>query len=403
MGEAVARDFTRRNFLKVSGIGVAGASLAGWGTFAQQKAAFAKELNGQAWNASPGIFQINREPAHALLTPYGDAGSALAGSRDESPYFRSLNGKWRFAWSKNPDKRPAGFYKEGYDNGRPVALKGTNRHSTDPDHGQAVTEDDMVRDVTLMKRFNINAVRTSHYPADSRFLELRDEYGLYVMGETNLEIHGVAVQENLPGDYPEWRDACVDRIRSMIERDKNHPCVVMWSLGDEAGSGKNFRIMTDWAHEHDPTRPVHYFNLDYTTGQTNNDVVDVYGVQTYSSPSQTDDYAPVAKKQGQPLVLTEYAHAMGNSQGNFADYWKTLDKYSNAQIAFIWDWVDQSVRWPTPVRLTTQDDSQNGPTANSGWTSTRSTSITTSRTASSRTAVTGNRGTRTATTFAPTG
>ncbi|WP_433872701.1 glycoside hydrolase family 2 TIM barrel-domain containing protein [Saccharopolyspora sp. CA-218241] len=609
--------FTRRGFLRAGGLGLG--VLAGWQGFADQKAAFAAEF-GKEWNAAPEIFEINREPARAPLTPYADPAAALRGERSASPYFRSLDGRWRFRWSPDPDARPADFYREdvdvsgwdtievpsnwelqgyghpiylnqkypwvGYEqpqvpraptrvnpvgsyrrdfelpdgwrgrrvllsfqgvksafyvwvngrkvgysedsftaadfditehvrpgantvavevyqwsdgswlecqdmidlsgifrevflyatpevhlrdvrvrtgldaeyrdavlglrvavsnaagrpsgphaveamlhdaddrpmwsrpvtmavdvgagqeisveeevpvadplkwsaevpnlytlvlslvdgtgavleaervrvgfraveirdarflvNGEPVLLKGTNRCETDPDRGQALDEARMVQDITLMKRFNINAVRTSHYPNHPRWLELCDEYGLYVMDEANLETHGLATSRNFPGEHPEWRAACVDRMRAMVERDKNHPSVVLWSLGNEAGSGENFRAMTEWTHEHDPTRPVHYYALDYTTGEIDNHLVDVYGVQCYGGPEQIDTYAPKAAAQGQPFVVTEYAHAMGNSQGGFAAYWRTLAEHPNARIAFIWDWVDQTVRWPVP-------------------------------------------------------
>lgn len=610
--------FSRRGFLKASGFGFGALALPGWHMYGAQKSAFAETLGDVAWNAAPEVFQINREPAHAPLTPYETVADALAGDRSESPYFLSLDGQWRFHLSENPAARPVGFHQEdfdvsgwdtievpsnwelqGYDvpiylnqkypwvgheqpevpnaptrvnpvgsyrrtftlpqewrtrrvllsfqgvksaffvwvngnkvgysedsytpadfditdhvrdgdntlavevyrwsdgswledqdmidlsgifrevfvyapppvrmrdvrvrtplddrhrdgtvairvdvtsagstrpgrhiieaalyddhdapvwprpiampvdftegdetsvegeagvssprlwsaehpnlytlvlsmtdpsgrvteiervrvgfrhieiedarllvNGEPVLLKGVNRCETDPDTGQALDEERMIADITLMKQFNINAVRTSHYPNHPRWLELCDAYGLYVMDEANLESHGLATSENFPGDYPEWRDACIDRVRSMIERDKNHPSVVMWSLGNEAGSGENFRAMTEWAREHDPTRPVHYFALDYTNGNVDNHLVDVYGYQCYGGTQEIDTYAPQGLAQGQPFVVTEYAHAMGNSQGNFAAYWQTMSRHPNARIAFIWDWVDQAVRWP---------------------------------------------------------
>ncbi|MEK8143635.1 glycoside hydrolase family 2 TIM barrel-domain containing protein [Streptomyces sp. M10(2022)] len=141
-------------------------------------------------------------------------------------------------------------------NGKPVMLRGTNRHESDPDHGQAVPEARMVEDVRLMKQHNINAVRTSHYPNHPRWLELCDEYGLYAIDEANVESHGI--RDKLPASLPEWTDACVDRLRSMVERDKNHPSVIVWSLGNEAGEGSNFQAMADWVHARDASRPVHY-------------------------------------------------------------------------------------------------------------------------------------------------
>lgn len=612
--------FDRRGFLKATGIGMGALALPGWHMYGAQKSAFAETLTETPWNAAPEIFQINREPAHAPLTPYETVADALAGDRSESPYFLSLDGQWRFRLSDNPESRPVGFHQEDFDvsgwdtievpsnwelqghdvpiylnqdypwtgheqpqvpnaptrvnpvgsyrrtftlpqgwgtrrvllsfqgvksaffvwvngnkvgysedsytpadfditdhvregdntlavevyrwsdgswledqdmidlsgifrevfvyapppvrmrdvrvrtplddqkrdgtvairvdvtsvgaatpgrhtieaalydahdetvwprpvamqvdfgeddettveaeagvssprlwsaeypnlytlvlsmmdpsgrvveiervrvgfrhieiqdarllvNGQPVMLKGVNRCETDPDTGQALDEERMITDITLMKRFNINAVRTSHYPNHPRWLELCDEYGLYVVDEANLETHGLATSENFPGDYPEWREACIDRVRSMIGRDKNHPSVVMWSLGNEAGSGENFRAMSEWARSHDPTRPVHYFALDYTNGNVDNHLVDVYGYQCYGGTEEIDTWAPRGLAQGQPFVITEYAHAMGNSQGGFAEYWKTMSQHPNARIAFIWDWVDQAVRWTVP-------------------------------------------------------
>lgn len=244
-------------------------------------------------------------------------------------------------------------------NGEPIVFKGVNRHDTHPDLGQAVSEESMIRDVELMKQFNINALRTAHYPNDSRLMELCDEYGLYVMDEANIESHDLAYGQNFPGEFPRWKEACVDRVRNMVERDKNHPSVVMWSLGKEAGVGENFHTMTEWIHENDPTRPVQYYALNYLTGENENEMVDVYSTQGYGGPGTVSQSAPQAKKDGQPFILNEYAHAMGNSQGNFEDYWEAIREHPNAQGGWIWDWVGQSVRWPTPTRLTTPDESKN--------------------------------------------
>lgn len=243
-------------------------------------------------------------------------------------------------------------------NGEPIVFKGVNRHDMHPDVGQAVSEESMVRDIELMKQFNINALRTAHYPNDSRLLELCDEYGIYVMDEANIETHELAYGQNFPGEFPRWKEACVDRVRSMVERDKNHPSVVMWSLGNEAGVGENFHAMTEWIHENDPTRPVQYYALNYLTGENENEMVDVYSMQGYGGPGTVSQYAPRANEDGQPFILNEYAHAMGNSQGNFGEYWDHIREHPNAQGGWIWDWVEQSVRWPTPTQLTTADESQ---------------------------------------------
>ncbi|MET9545207.1 glycoside hydrolase family 2 TIM barrel-domain containing protein [Streptomyces sp. NPDC006627] len=220
-------------------------------------------------------------------------------------------------------------------NGKPVMLRGTNRHESHPDHGQAVPESVMLQDVLLMKRHNINAVRTSHYPDHPRWLELCDEYGLYVIDETNLETHGV--RDRLPASRPEWTDACVDRLRSMIERDKNHACVIAWSLGNEAGQGDNFKVMADWAHARDASRPVHYEGM--------NSVADVHS-EMYVKPADVEKYGRSGNPK--PFLLCEYTHAMGNSNGNLPEYWAVFEKYPNLHGGFVWDWVDQNIRRPIP-------------------------------------------------------
>ncbi|MGY0024123.1 glycoside hydrolase family 2 TIM barrel-domain containing protein [Streptomyces sp. YJ-C3] len=220
-------------------------------------------------------------------------------------------------------------------NGEPVMLRGTNRHESDPDTGQAVSEERMLQDVLLMKRHNINAVRTSHYPNHPRWLELCDEYGLYVVAETNLETHGV--RDTVPASLPEWTDACVDRMRSSVERDKNHPCVILWSLGNEAGSGDNFRAMADWTRERDSSRPVHYEGM--------NEIADVHS-EMYTKPDAVEEYGRSGKAT--PFMLCEYAHSMGNSTGNLQEYWDVFERYPNLHGAFVWDWVDQAVRLPVP-------------------------------------------------------
>ncbi|WP_406112664.1 glycoside hydrolase family 2 TIM barrel-domain containing protein [Streptomyces sp. NBC_01014] len=220
-------------------------------------------------------------------------------------------------------------------NGKPIMFRGTDRHESDPDHGQAIREPRMVEDIRLMKQHNINAVRTSHYPNHPRWLELCDEYGLYVIGETNLESHGV--RDIVPTWLPEWTDACVDRLRSMVERDKNHPSIVVWSLGNEAGQGSNFQTMADWAHARDTSRPVHYEGM--------NAVADLHS-EMYTKPADVEAYG----KSGNPtpFMLCEYAHAMGNSSGNLKEYWDVFERYPNLHGAFVWDWVDQAIRLPVP-------------------------------------------------------
>ncbi|NGN67112.1 DUF4981 domain-containing protein [Streptomyces sp. A7024] len=220
-------------------------------------------------------------------------------------------------------------------NGKPILLKGTNRHDNHPDHGQAVPRERLLEDVLLMKRHNLNALRTAHYPADARLLDLCDEYGLYVIGETNLESH--EIRDRFPAGLPDWTESCVDRIRSMVERDKNHPCVVAWSLGNEAGAGGNFTAMADWAHDRDPSRPVHYEGM--------NSVADMES-RMYAKPDEVAAYGKSGNPK--PFILCEYAHSMGNSTGNLREYWDIIEAYDNLHGAFIWDFADQTLRRPVP-------------------------------------------------------
>lgn len=234
-----------------------------------------------------------------------------------------------------------GFRSVGYGpgtftvNGEPIVLRGVNRHETDPDHGQAVTAERMLQDIRIMKQRNINAVRTSHYPNHPHWLDLCDEYGLYVVDEANLESHGI--RDRLPASLPEWTEACVDRMRSMVERDKNHPSVIVWSLGNEAGRGENFRTMAAWTHERDPSRPVHYEGM--------NDAADLHS-EMYTKPDDVEAYGKSGNPK--PFLLCEYAHSMGNSTGNFPEYWDVFDRYPNLYGGFIWDFVDQAIRRPVP-------------------------------------------------------
>lgn len=220
-------------------------------------------------------------------------------------------------------------------NGRPVTFRGVNRHETDPDSGQAITEEAMVRDIVIMKRNNVNAVRTSHYPNDPRWLDLCDRYGLYVVDEANLETHGV--RGTLPASDPAWSRPCLERVRSMVERDKNHPSVVVWSLGNEAGRGETFVTLADWVHRRDPSRPVHYEQM--------NDVADMES-HMYATPADLEAYG--ASGNPKPYVLCEYAHAMGNSVGNLGEYWRAIERHPNLQGGFVWDFADQMVRRPVP-------------------------------------------------------
>ena len=223
-------------------------------------------------------------------------------------------------------------------NGKPLMFRGVNRHEHDPVRGRAVSEKSMVRDIELMKQFNINAVRASHYPNHPLWYELCDRYGLYIIDEANLEAHGMQFHANSYGelaDNPEWEKAWLDRGLRMMARDKNHPSIIMWSMGNEAGDGENFRTMYAAMKKADPTRPVAYEPAGLNS---HTDVV----FPMYKSIEYIRDYAE-NHNNTRPLILCEYAHAMGNSVGNLQDYWDTMDEYDQLQGGFIWDWVDQTL------------------------------------------------------------
>ncbi len=229
-------------------------------------------------------------------------------------------------------------------NGVPITLKGVNRHDAHPDLGHTVPLAAMLQDITLMKQHNINTVRTSHYPNDPRWLDLCDQYGLYVIDETDLETHGMIDVSQLSRD-PGWQAAYLDRAERMVERDKNHPSVIMWSLGNESGYGVNQVKMAEWIHANDPTRLVHY---EGATGWGNpaqlvaNGCVDVVSVmyptvETLIAEGQrTDD--------PRPYFMCEYAHAMGNGPGNLQEYWETIYRYDRLLGGCIWEWVDHGLR-----------------------------------------------------------
>lgn len=216
-------------------------------------------------------------------------------------------------------------------NGKPILFKGVNRHETDPKKGRAVDRESMLRDILIMKIFNINAVRTSHYPNNPYWLDLCDQYGIYLIDENNLESHGVI--NSVPTSNPEWTANCVDRVTSLVERDKNHPSVLIWSLGNEAGSGSNFKAMYDWIKANDQSRLVHY--------EGDNQYGDMTSYM-YPSLGTIENYGKSGSQK--PLILCEYAHSMGNSTGNLYQFWDLFEKYSNIQGGFIWDFVDQSLK-----------------------------------------------------------
>jgi beta-galactosidase len=198
-----------------------------------------------------------------------------------------------------------------------------------------MTRERMRQDLVLMKAANMNAVRTSHYPEDPYFYELADEYGLYVVDEANIESHGMGYAPDVTlGNNPQWEKAHLERIQRMVERDKNHPSVIVWSMGNEAGNGVNFEAGYRWIKARDHTRPVQY---ERALQEWNTDIY----VPMYPGFRHLEEYA--RSNPPRPLIMCEYAHAMGNSVGNFADYWALIDRYPSLQGGFIWDWVDQGL------------------------------------------------------------
>jgi beta-galactosidase len=231
-------------------------------------------------------------------------------------------------------------------NGKAILIRGVNRHEHHPENGHTVSESDMIADIQLMKQNNFNAVRTAHYPNHPRFYQLCDELGLYVVDEANIETHGMFPMGRLASD-PQWAGAFMSRYTQMVERDKNHVSIIIWSLGNESGHGANHDAMYGWSKSFDPSRPVQYEGGGANTTATDiicpmyarvdtdvaDDAVPKYAIKKWLSlPGET-----------RPLILCEYAHAMGNSLGSFKDYWQAFKEYPRLQGGFIWDWVDQGL------------------------------------------------------------
>ncbi len=229
-------------------------------------------------------------------------------------------------------------------NGRPVLLKGVNRHEFDPDTGHAISAQSMIADIRLMKQSNINAVRNSHYPNDPRWYDLCDEYGLYVIDEANIESHGVW---DMPTHDLRWAAAFLERGARMVQQNRNHPCIIMWSLGNEAGWGPNHAALAGWIHAADPTRPVHYESVSrYDAEIVRRAPVDVLSLM-YPTIETLVAWA-TDPTDSRPVVMCEYAHAMGNSCGNLAEYWDAIRAHPRLIGGFVWDWVDQGLRRVEP-------------------------------------------------------
>ena len=222
-------------------------------------------------------------------------------------------------------------------NGKAVLVKGVNRHELDPYKGYVVSEEDMLRDIRVMKSLNVNAVRTCHYPDDPRWLALCDRYGLYVVDEGNIESHGMGYDDGVTlAQDPQYRAAHLVRDQRMVQRDFNHPSVIVWSLGNEAGNGPNFTESRDWIKAYDPSRPVQYENGLFRQYDRSDITCPMYW-----SPERCEQY--LLNDPARPLIQCEYAHAMGNSMGNFKEYWDLVRKYPAYQGGFIWDFQDQAM------------------------------------------------------------
>ncbi|HOX39676.1 MAG TPA: glycoside hydrolase family 2 TIM barrel-domain containing protein [Candidatus Brocadiia bacterium] len=217
-------------------------------------------------------------------------------------------------------------------NGRPILLKGANRHEFDPEKGRAISRALMVKDIVMMKRHNLNTVRTCHYPDDPKWYDLCDEYGLYVIDEANLESHGMGYGDDSLGHPPSWRKAHVERMEAMVERDKNRPCVIIWSLGNEAGPGMNFVAMREAARAIDQSRPIHYERF--------NEIADI---DSCMYPTVEWLIEQGNKKSYKPFFMCEYAHSMGNATGNLQEYWDAIESHKRLIGGCVWDWVDQSL------------------------------------------------------------
>jgi beta-galactosidase len=218
-------------------------------------------------------------------------------------------------------------------NGVPILIKGVNRHEHDPVTAHVISEESMLKDIQLMKQFNINTVRTCHYPDDPRWYELCDQYGLYVIDEANIESHGMGYNpDRTLGNNPLYMEAHLERIQSMLERDKNHASIIFWSMGNEAGDGVNFDTCYKWIKQRDPSKPIHYERAELRHN------TDIY-CPMYPEVEYLLEYA--SKPQERPLIMCEYAHGMGNSTGNLQEYWDAIESHPQLQGGSMWDWVDQ--------------------------------------------------------------
>lgn len=311
--------------------------------------------------AKTGTLQINLYDKSDTAKPVLSESIALINAVSDSLHFEKVIGKVKNWTAETPDlyiltlslldkngncteslSNRIGFRTSEIKNGQllingvAIKIKGVNRHEFDPVKGHVISRELMLEDIRLMKQNNINAVRTCHYPNDPYWYELCDEYGLYVVDEANIESHGMGYNpQRTLGNNPTWLNAHLDRTRRMVERDKNHPSVIIWSLGNEAGNGCNFEATYTWIKHRDPNRPVQYERAEHSWN------TDIY-CPMYDGVNDLLQYA--TQKQAKPLIQCEYAHAMGNSTGNLADYWDAIYSHEQLQGGFIWDWVDQGLQ-----------------------------------------------------------
>lgn len=239
-------------------------------------------------------------------------------------------------------------------NGQPILFKGVNRHEHDPVNGHVVTRESMIADIQDFKKYNINAVRTAHYPNDPLWYDLCDEYGIYVVDEANIESHGYGYEDGVTlAQDPRFEAMHMDRIQRMVRRDINHPSIVYWSLGNEAGDGPNFLKPYEWIKQYDPSRPIHHERSGRPDkSKFKERTTDIIGWMYAQIPEVEKNHFGYEKDtpadQKRPFIWCEYSHAMSNSNGNFADNWKWIRSHPQAQGGFIWDWMDQGILMKAP-------------------------------------------------------
>ena len=235
-------------------------------------------------------------------------------------------------------------------NGKAPLIKGVNYHDHSDTTGKYIPPELYEKDIQVMKQFNVNAIRTSHYPKDAVFYDLCDRYGLYVVDEANIESH--AYYQEICVD-PRYTNHFVERVRGMVERDKNHPCVIFWSLGNESGYGPNHDAAAGYARRADPTRPLHYEGAitnwgsqseGWKGGQRASDVI----CPMYPQIKNIIEWAETPTDDPRPLIMCEYSHCMGNSNGSLSDYFAAFEKYPGLQGGYLWEWLDHGIRQKTP-------------------------------------------------------